>query len=95
MTRIGRSHAYGVIPHDNPRFALDGYSRFNTIFRIAKISVGDELTSTAMLRSSHGMSAWGHSRPCRDDRYWRKAAVHAQRHLLVDKHELEMESVCK
>jgi len=24
---------------------------------------------------------------------WRKAAVHAQQHLVVDKHELEMESV--
>ena len=28
-----------------------------------KIAVGDELTSLAMLRSSHGMSAWGRSRP--------------------------------
>jgi hypothetical protein len=27
------------------------------------------------------------------DRSWRKAAVDAQRHLVVDKHELEMESV--
>jgi hypothetical protein len=26
-------------------------------------------------------------------RYWRKAAVHAQQHLVVDKHELEMELV--
>ena len=29
------------------------------------------------------------------DRLWRKAAVHFQRHLLVDKHELEMDSVYK
>src|SRR6266852_2981559 len=34
-----------------------------------KIGVGDELKSMAMLRSSHETSAWGHSRPCRDDRY--------------------------
>jgi hypothetical protein len=24
-------------------------------------------------------------------RYWRKAAVHVQQHLVVDKHQLEME----
>jgi hypothetical protein len=29
----------------------------------------------------------------RNGRCWRKAAVHAQQHLVVDKHELEMESV--
>jgi hypothetical protein len=27
------------------------------------------------------------------ERFLRKAAVHAQQHLVVDKHELEMESV--
>jgi hypothetical protein len=47
----------------------------------------------AMLRSSHGMSAWGHSRPCRDDRLWREADIHAQQHLVVYKHELEMEAI--
>jgi hypothetical protein len=41
--------------------------------------VSDELTSMAMLRSSQGMSAWGHSRPCRDDRLRRKAAVRGLR----------------
>src|SRR5258705_12625305 len=28
-----------------------------------------------------------------DDCSWRKATVHAQQHLVVDRHELEMESV--
>jgi hypothetical protein len=27
-----------------------------------------------------------------EDPVWRKAAVHAQQHLVVDKHELEMAS---
>jgi hypothetical protein len=41
----------------------------------------------AMLRSSHGMSAWGHSRPCRDDRYGAKRTTESLtfRRLEIDR----------
>jgi hypothetical protein len=40
---------------------------------------------TELFESSDGSDCY--------DRFWHKAAVHAQQHLVVDKHELEMQAI--